>query len=208
LNDIEIIGRTPFEKFIHKWNQMSSLAENLLNRIMQSNFDEKLKNEAKKQFLIRIVTSFEVTMKSYYVSLIDDLKLDLDFKRIQTKKLRQKKYNILEIKKMIENQDPFGSIFSDLFNFQNLKDIDSAFRIILDFSIFDEFKDEFGSSFYPKLNKYFQYRHKIIHSEDQNYILSYNELTSLKSDIFVFLMKINNHILQKKINLKIIDDCE
>lgn len=97
--------------------------------IVSSKLSEVIKNEARKQYLTMLVTSFENYNREIFRKLIDDKLIPLE-KIFKLKKLKKLKFNSEEVKYVKENNVKLSELASEYINFQNLDEVLSIFSII------------------------------------------------------------------------------
>ena len=80
----------------------------------------KLKSEARRQFIISLVTALEVYLGDLTIELIDKAQIKYGKRIIES---ASKKYDIIEIREILRNKITMGELICDQINFQNLEKI-------------------------------------------------------------------------------------
>jgi len=111
-------SRVPLFFFIEK----IEIADKLLEKIHKKISSKRLLQEARKQYIISIVTASEVYFKDKLVWLIDKKKIDCS-KFFDKEKL----YTHSDIKTIIDKKITIGDLIASTFNFQNINGIEKAF---------------------------------------------------------------------------------
>ncbi len=154
------------------------------------NFEEDLQKFIHKNIMINLVSTLEGFFKFYFEKMIKDWNFSLE-KLANSKKVKEKKLNIADLVHFQDKDIHLSEIVSQLFNFQDLNDIETIFRNLLDLdhSIFEILKDFYNrnlkiginqiENLYPKLQEIIKLRHTIVHDvffefiSEKNLILDY-----------------------------------
>ena len=145
------------------------LCEELLNQAQ--NLEENFQNFIQKSIIINLISTLECFFKFYFKKLIEEWNFPLE--KIANK--IDKKIKISDLVHFQGKDIRISEIVSELFNFQDLKDIDKIFRNLLDLNsnIFDILKEFYNRNLkqdiksvekiYPKLQEIIEIRHSIVH---------------------------------------------
>ena len=102
---------------------------NLQVSTISSNIPESSKNEAKKQYLVMLVTCYETYAREIFKIIIDDNLVPIS-KLMKIKKIKDAKFTIEDIE-FIKNKDiKLSELISEYINFQNFEELISAFSLI------------------------------------------------------------------------------
>lgn len=102
---------------------------NLQVSTIPSNIPESSKNEAKKQYLVMLVTCYETYVKEIFKIIIDENLIPVT-ELMKLKKLKEVKFTIEEIE-FIKNKDiKLSELVCEYINFQNFGNMMNAFSII------------------------------------------------------------------------------
>lgn len=156
----------------------------------------RMKSEARKQFIISLVTAFETYTGDLVVELIDNNRVNLNPKLLEG---ISAKYNIKEINDIIKNKLTIGELICDNLNFQRL---DSTFEYLSRLfnrnfpKVLEENKFQFKNTkgnivtitlrkgFIKNLESIFRLRHQFVHEISFKNTPSYD-----KTKLYSRLMK-------------------
>lgn len=186
----------PIEFFMDKYLN----ADDLLITIDKKIKRKDLKYEARKQYIISLVTAFEVYFKEAFILLIDEKRLDIS----KIKTLFNRKYDFEEVLLINKKRISAGELAASQFNFQELESIQKAFSSLLgrDFIselkryrwIYGDRKNEFiqlDKDFYIKLERILNLRHNFTHDINFKDFISKKEIKDISSNLFTFVSLVN-----------------
>lgn len=191
-----IIGKSkdPMDIFLEKWGNALELID-AINKNIKSN---KLIQEARRNYVINIVTGFEVFLKDTFVETINNHP-ELDTKQLVKKKV--KKFSLDEVELIIKKNISKGEIIAEYINFQNLSDIETSYSLLFNFNFFEEFKKykwyydeedpngfmQINDDFYPNIKEIIQLRHNFVHDINFKKKLSMGEINEFHNEIIFFI---------------------
>lgn len=152
------------------------------------NTGKKIKSEARRQYIISLVTAFEVFVGDTVIELIDKGNVKVNKSILESIK---KRYDILEIENILKNKITIGELVSDQVNFQNIDITFSFLSKLFDTNFYDLlYKNKFtyksvnkvvvtvvirkGS--HNKLARLINMRHAFVHDMTFNNTPSYSEV--------------------------------
>lgn len=178
----------------------------------------KIKSESRRQFIVNLVTAFEVYMIDLITELIDENKIDIDKLNLKVNLPIQDVINLIINKVAVsevvcaynnfQNVESTGKFLSDIFDLQPtlfgyLKT--HAFTYLDDSSKQKEIN--FDLDFENKLDKIFKNRHNFIHDISFKNTPTYKELISSRQLVinFVFSIEILANKFRNNRDCKILD---
>ena len=102
---------------------------NLQVSTIPSNIPESSKNEAKKQYLVMLVTCYETYLKEIFKIIIDE-NLVAVTELMKLKRLREVKFTIEEIEFIRSKNIKLSELVSEYINFQNFREMMNSFSVI------------------------------------------------------------------------------
>lgn len=162
---------------------LSNFWEKILRGVLVVDFCEKsksrkIKSESRRQFIITLVSAFEVYMCDLMLELINKKKIEPE----KLNSLPKREFSIQEVAYLLKNRIPSSEIICSVINFQNLEFLIDKERNFLTeifridfinylkthrFSYLDKGNKrviiDFQRDFDIKLKKIFQDRHKFVH---------------------------------------------
>lgn len=220
MNKLEIIlekrrnrrkrSRVPINNFITKWLNASDLLEKIHKKIRA----RELIQEARRQYIISLVTGLEVFLKDAFVQLID--KYNFDYEPL----VKKKSYpiSLIDMQYIIKHKVTMGEMIAEQFNFQNLDSIQDAFSSLLGFDFFSALKKykwifddkkpdgylQLAIDFYIKIDRLIKLRHSFAHDVNFKKKLTMNEITKLDIELLTFANLLDffiEDLIDGKINL-------
>lgn len=156
----------------------------------------KIKSEARRQFVVSLITALEVYLGDIVLELIDTQKVKYSENILKS---AGKKFNIIEIDEILKNKITVGELICDQINFQNLDwtlsfltDLfDEDFAKLLETKKFvytnkQERKITLSlrKGFKKRLARIFELRHNYVHDISFNNTPSLTDLTAYREAIF------------------------
>ena len=186
-------SKVPIHSFLDKF----FICEDLVKSINRKIPNKKLKQESRKQYVIGLVTAFEVYFKDTLFSLIKKGKIDIS-KLIEKK---EKIFNFLDVKYIIEKDISIQGLIVYSYNLQRLDIIDDVFSKVFGFNFLDELekykwyykeKDKrhyisVGKNFRKNLTKLLDLRHSFVHETNFKYNLKMKELEYLSGELLIIV---------------------
>lgn len=186
----------PWESYYQK----TSWSENLLAQINKKIKSRHCIQEARKQFIISYVTSFETYFKD---SLFTLLKIYGNVRIIEEIKI---KFDLSELEKILDKKISIEDIIASYFNFQELDQINKVFSRIFGVSFFDELKNrEFSiiadletfkihKNFYKELKSFIDLRHEFVHDVNFKKNITQAQLDRYVSILAFFILGVDIYI--------------
>ncbi len=116
---------SPFEVFENRLKDMMDLEVLTIS----SKISDSTKNEAKKQYLIMLVTCYETYLRETFKKIIEE-KLVPFFKIAKLKKLKNIQLSLEELDFIKNQKIEFPEMVCEYINFQNFREMKEAFSII------------------------------------------------------------------------------
>lgn len=114
----------------------------LERKILIFKFSKRLHEQAKRQFIVFLISCFESYLEEMFKLMIDKNQISIE-KLLELRKLKYLKFNLEELKTIDENKIKLSEIISNEINFQNFVEI-MALCSIIDFNkYFDLLKKHF-----------------------------------------------------------------
>jgi len=171
-------------------------AGDLLEKIHKRIKNKNLIQEARRQFIITLITSLEVFFKDYFIRLIETEKRFENFFEYY-----DKKFSVCDLDYISKKGISSKELISDYYNFQNLDNINKAFSTLLNIDFFKELeeyqwwfdksdkKEGFFSigKFYKELNKIINLRHDFVHDINFKRIINKREITDMYDFFLSFI---------------------
>lgn len=114
-------------------------ASDLMEFIHKKVKNRKLIQEARKQFIITLVTSIEVLLRDYFLVSLTYENIINKFRKISD--YSERKFTLAEMVFCNENKISEQELIADNYNFQNISDINKAFSTALSNNFFDDIKN-------------------------------------------------------------------
>ncbi len=182
----------PFNFFFDKyWD-----ADSLLERINKKIKNKRLNQEARKQYIISLVTALEVYLKETFIRLIN--KKNLDVSKLSENIDRKFKFN--EILFINKKNISVGELAASQFNFQNLNEIDKAFSNLWGIKFFIKLKNykwyygkhekdfmQLTGEDYQYIKELLELRHNFTHDINFKDFIDIHKIKYLTNNLIVFI---------------------
>jgi len=194
-------SKIPYNVFDNKfW-----LCDDLIKSINKKITNPRLRYESRKQYVIGLVTSFEVYLKDTLAYLIKKNKINLS-KLIEKK---EKIFNFFDVKQIIEKKISLSELIVYSYSFQNLEIIEEIFSRALGIrSLFQKlgeykffYNEEDKRNYYklPKnfikdLENLFELRHSFVHEINFKKRMKMNELNYLSGSLLTIVTMLDLYI--------------